>query len=104
MATWEKVLQSQSMSYMPIKSVKNVAREPISLETPIGEEDVDSNLGAIAVVEHHLTVGISKHWNKHLTSTLSYMRGFHNEVESSLTPNKIEAEQNIAFFQFSFRM
>ncbi len=73
-------------------------------KTPIGEEDVDSNLGAIAVVEHHISIGISKKWNDTCSSTLSYTRGLHNEVASSLTPNKIEAEQNIAFLQFSFRL
>jgi len=73
-------------------------------KTPIGEEDVDSNLGSLAVVEHHVSIGISKKWNDTCSSTLSFTHGFHNEVESSLTPNKIEAEQNIGFLQFSFRL
>ncbi|MGD9898404.1 MAG: OmpP1/FadL family transporter [Calditrichaceae bacterium] len=73
-------------------------------KSPIGEEDVDSNLGSIAVVEHHFSVGVAKNWNKALCSTLSYTHGLHNEVESSATPNKIAAEQNIVFLQFSFRM
>jgi len=78
--------------------------------TPIGEEDVNSNIGAIAVVEHHVSIGISKKWNETCTSTLSYTHGFHNELESSVdpdgppTPIIIEAEQNIAFLQFSFRL
>jgi long-chain fatty acid transport protein len=73
-------------------------------KTPIGEEDVDSNLGSIAVVEHHLSIGVSKHWSENLVSTLAYTHGLHNEIKSSLTPNKIEAEQNIAFLQFSYRL
>ncbi len=73
-------------------------------KTPIGEEDVDSNLGSIAVVEHHFSIGVAKNWNKALCSTLSYTHGLHNEVESSASPNKIAAEQNIVFLQFSFRM
>ncbi len=72
--------------------------------TPIGTEDVDSNLGSIAVVEHHISIGISKKWNDTCSSTLAYTYGMHNEVESSVTPNKIEAQQNIFFLQFSFRM
>ena len=72
-------------------------------KTPIGTNDVDSNLGSIAVVEHHVSVGISKRWSNTCSSTLSFTHGFHNEVQSSLTPNKIEAEQNIGFLQFSFR-
>ncbi|MGD9487909.1 MAG: OmpP1/FadL family transporter [Calditrichaceae bacterium] len=73
-------------------------------ESPIGEEDVDSNLGSIAVVEHHFSIGVAKNWNKALCSTLSYTHGLHNEVESNKSPNKIAAEQNIVFLQFSFRM
>ena len=73
-------------------------------ETPIGKEDVKYNLGSIAVVEHHVSIGISKRWNETCSSTLSFTHGFHNEVESSLKPNKIEAEQNIGFLQFSFRL
>ena len=72
--------------------------------TPIGSEDVDSNLGSIAVMEHHISIGITKKWNAKCASTLSFTHGFHNEVQSSATPNKIEAEQNIAFFQLSFRL
>ncbi len=73
-------------------------------KTPIGEEDVNNNLGSIAVVEHHVSVGISKKWNDTCSSTLSFTHGFHNEVASNTTPNKIEAEQNIGFLQFSFRL
>jgi len=73
-------------------------------KTPIGEEDVNYNLGSIAVVEHHVSIGISKKWNDTCSSTLSFTHGFHNEVASNTTPNKIEAEQNIGFLQFSFRL
>ncbi len=72
--------------------------------TPINGDNVDANLGSIAVVEHHLSIGISKKWNDTCSSTLSYTYGIHNEVESSVTPNKIEAQQNIFFLQFSYRM
>lgn len=41
--TDEEIAESLGWSVGRIKSVKNVAREPISLETPIGEED-DSHL------------------------------------------------------------
>ncbi|HDQ14197.1 MAG TPA: RNA polymerase sigma factor RpoD [Sediminispirochaeta sp.] len=40
----EEVAQRLGWSVLRVKSVKNVAREPISLETPIGEEE-DSLLG-----------------------------------------------------------
>ncbi len=73
-------------------------------KTPIGTNDVDNNLGSIAVVEHHVSFGISKKWNANCSSTLSFTHGFHNELKSSLSPNKIEAAQNIGFLQFSFRL
>ncbi len=73
--------------------------------TPISPEDVNSNLGSIAVVEHHLSLGLEKNWSKFLSSTLSYTRGLHNEVESNTTPsNKIEAEFNMFYLQLSLRM
>ncbi len=73
-------------------------------KTPIGTNDVDNNLGSIAVIEHHVSIGVSKRWNDKCSSTLSFTHGLHNELKSSATPNKIEAEQNIAFLQFSFRL
>ncbi len=42
--TDEEIAERLGWSVMRVKSVKNVAREPISLETPIGEEE-DSLLG-----------------------------------------------------------
>jgi len=73
--------------------------------TPISPEDVNSNLGSIAVVEHHISLGVQKSWNENLSSTLSYTRGLHNEVESNTTPsNKIEAEFNMFYIQLSFRI
>jgi long-chain fatty acid transport protein len=73
--------------------------------TPISPEDVNSNLGSIAVVEHHISLGVQKSWNENLSSTFSYTRGLHNEVESNTTPsNKIEAEFNMFYLQLSYRM
>jgi RNA polymerase primary sigma factor len=42
--TDEEIAQQLSWPVSRVKQVKNVAREPISLETPIGEEE-DSSLG-----------------------------------------------------------
>ncbi len=73
--------------------------------TPIDPEDVPNNLGSIAVVEHHISIGIQKAWNEHLFSTFSYTRGLHNEVQSNTTPAlKIEAEFNMFYFELSYRM
>ncbi len=73
--------------------------------TPISEDDVVYNLGSIAVVEHHISIGVAKSWNANLSSTLSYTRGLHNSVESNTVPSAIiEAEFNMVFFQLSYRM
>jgi long-chain fatty acid transport protein len=73
--------------------------------TPISPEDVTSNLGSIAVVEHHISLGVQKAWNENLSSTFSYTRGLHNEVESNTTPGvKIEAEFNMFYLELSYRM
>jgi long-chain fatty acid transport protein len=73
--------------------------------TPIVPENVNNNLGSIAVVEHHISLGIQKSWNENLSSTFSYTRGLHNEVQSATVPgNKIEAEFNMFYFELSFRM
>lgn len=42
--TDDEIANELGWSSLKVKSVKNVAREPVSLETPIGEED-DSSLG-----------------------------------------------------------
>lgn len=74
--------------------------------TPITEENVANNLGAIAVVEHHISIGASRAWTENLSSTISYTHGVFNELESSVAaaPVKIGAEQNIVFFQFSYKL
>jgi long-chain fatty acid transport protein len=73
--------------------------------TPISEEDVVYNLGSIAVVEHHISLGINKSWNKNLSSTISYTRGLENSVESNTVPSAIiQAEFNMVYFQLSYRM
>ena len=73
--------------------------------TPISEEDVVYNLGSIAVVEHHISLGLQKSWNDNLSSTISYTRGLHNSVESNTVPSVIiEAEFNMLYLQLSYRM
>lgn len=76
--------------------------------SPIGTEDVTSNYGSIAVIEHHLSLGVTKQWSPAIATSLSYTHGFNNKVTSSnapaaLAPVSIEASQNIAYLQLSFR-
>jgi len=76
--------------------------------SPIGPEDVTSNYGSIATIEHHLSLGVTKQWSPAVATSLSYTHGFNNKVTSSnapaaLAPVSIEASQNIAYLQLSFR-
>ncbi len=79
-------------------------------ETGIDPEDVQYNLGSVATIEHHLSVGITKSWSPNLQTTLSYTHGFENDVTGNVpTPggmvsHTLEASQDIAYFQLSYRM
>jgi len=83
-------------------------------ETGIDSKDVQYNMGSIATIEHHLSVGVSRHWTDNLMSTLSYTHGFENSVTGDvpvMTPggpamvsHKLEASQDIVYFQISYRM
>lgn len=71
-------------------------------ESPIGPEDVDANLGSLAVVEEHASIGLTRQLANKVYGSLSYMHAFHNEVASNKSTNKIELEQNIFNFQLSY--
>ena len=73
-------------------------------KSPIAPEDVDNNLGATAISDRHLTLGITRKMSKHMSTNLAYTRAFNNEVKSSTSPNKMEMSQNVlnANLTFSF--
>lgn len=72
-------------------------------ESPIGPEDVDSNLGSLAVTEEHASLGVTRQMGKKVFGSLSYVRAFHNEVQSSTSSNVIELEQNVLNLQITYR-
>lgn len=72
--------------------------------SPIDAEDVDNNIGSLAVTETHLTLGVTRQLGQRLFGSLSYAHAFHNEVTSnSGSGNRIELEQNIVNLQMSYR-
>lgn len=72
-------------------------------KSPIGQEDVNNNIGSLAVTEKHLSVGMTRKLSDKVSASLSYMHAFHNEVTSNVAPyNKIELEQNVANIQISY--
>ncbi|WP_018077932.1 OmpP1/FadL family transporter [Thiobacillus denitrificans] len=72
-------------------------------KSPIGPENVNSNIGSLAVTEKHLSVGMTRKLSDKVSASLSYMHAFHNDITSNVAPyNKIELEQNIANVQISY--
>ncbi len=72
-------------------------------KSPIGPEDVATNIGSLAVTEKHLSLGVSRKLSDKATASLSYMHAFHNDVTSS-TGSTIELEQNIVNLQISYQL
>ena len=73
--------------------------------SPIGEEDVDNNIGSLAITESHLSVGATRQLGKHVEGSVSYLRAFENSITSnSGSGNTIELEQNVLNFQISYKM
>lgn len=73
-------------------------------KSPIGPEDVNANLGSLAVVEKHLSLGISRKLSDKVTSSLSYVHAFKNSVTSNVAPfNTIELKQNLLNVQVSYQ-
>ena len=74
-------------------------------ESPIKEEDVDNNIGSLAITEKHLSIGATRKLGKRVEGSISYMRAFNNKLTSnSGSGNTIELEQNIVNFQVSYIM
>ena len=73
-------------------------------ESPIGPEDVNANLGSLAVVEKHLSLGVSRKFSEKVTGSLSYVHAFNNSVKSNVAPfNTIELKQNLLNMQISYQ-
>ena len=73
-------------------------------ESPIGPEDVDNNIGSLAVTETHLSAGLTRQLGKKVSASFSYVRALPNEVTSdSGSGNTIELEQNVVNFQISYK-
>jgi long-chain fatty acid transport protein len=73
-------------------------------KSPIESEDVNSNIGSLAVTELHYSLGLTRQISNKVSSSLSYVRAMPNEVTSSVgAANTIELEQNIINFQISYK-
>lgn len=73
-------------------------------KSPIGPEDVNNNLGSLAITEKHLALGLTRKFSDKASGSLSYVHAFENDVTSSVAPyNKIELKQNIVNLQISYK-
>ncbi len=73
-------------------------------KSPIGPEDVNANIGSLAVVEKHLSIGLTRRFSSKVVGSLSWVHAFNNSVTSSVgPPNTIELKQNIVNFQVSYQ-
>jgi long-chain fatty acid transport protein len=63
-------------------------------KSPIGAEDVPNNLGSTAVVEKHLSAGITRKLGKHVRGNIAYTHAFHNKVTSLSGTQSIEMKQD----------
>jgi long-chain fatty acid transport protein len=73
-------------------------------KSPIGAEDVNANIGSLAVVEKHLTVGLTRKFSAKVSGSVSWVHAFKNKVTSSVAPlNAIDLEQNIVNVQIGYQ-
>lgn len=72
-------------------------------KSPISAEDINNNAGVTAIVEHHLSAGVTARISRHSSLTLSLIHGFENEMTASVgTPTTVSFETNLASLQFTY--
>ena len=75
--------------------------------SPIEEEDVDFNLGSVAIPEWHLSLGATRQLSKRVSGSVSYTHAFENELTSNNTTpagtNTIKISQNVLYLQVAYQ-
>jgi len=75
--------------------------------SPIDDEDVDNNIGSLAIPELHLSLGATRHITERISGSVSYTHAFENELTSSNTTpagtNKISISQNVLYAQIAYQ-
>ena len=73
--------------------------------SPIDAEDVDQNLGSVAIPEWHLSLGMTRELTDNVFGSISYTHAFENELTSnSGSGNTIKISQNILYLQISYAL
>jgi long-chain fatty acid transport protein len=73
-------------------------------KSPIGTEDVNYNLGSTAIVEHHLSVGLTRKFSDKVSGSFAYTHALENEMTASVGPaNTIKISQNQYNLNISYK-
>lgn len=74
-------------------------------KSPIGAEDVNANLGSTAIVEHHLSFGLTRKFSDKVSGSFAYTHAFENDLTSNVVgqpANTIKINQNQYNFNISY--
>jgi long-chain fatty acid transport protein len=73
-------------------------------KSPIRPEDVDTNIGSMAIAEKHLSAGLTYNINKQLAASVAYTRAFNNKLISTTASGTIlEMQQNFLHLQLTYQ-
>ena len=73
-------------------------------KSPIGTEDVNYNLGSMAIVEKHLSFGLTRQFSDKVSGSFAYTHAFENDLKASVGPaNTIEISQNQYNMNISYK-
>lgn len=73
-------------------------------KSPITEKDINNNAGVTAIVEHHLSAGITAKVSKYSSLAFSLSHGLKNEMTASVgAPTRVSFETNLVSMQFTYR-
>ena len=72
--------------------------------SPMEAADVDNNLGAPAITEWHLALGLTRRITPALQHSISLVHAFENSLTSSSgSGNSLEVSQYLLHFQITYR-
>lgn len=90
-------IQKEVNPKMKVRAGINYAKSPIEAD------DVDNNLGSVAIPETHLSLGATRQLGKNISGSVSYTHAFENELTSSSgSGNTIKIDQNVLYLQVSY--
>lgn len=73
-------------------------------KSPLGAEDVNNNIGSLAVVEKHLSLGMTRKFGSKVSGSVSYVHAYKNSITSNIAPfNTIELRQNLVNLQVGYQ-